>query len=257
MIILKSFVIAFSLYSRIPMPQFAWEKEDMRYHLIFFPWVGGVIGGVIFLLLKLFGLCELPLILRIAAVSFVPILITGGFHLDGFMDVSDAFSSYGSKEKKLEILKDPHIGAFAVISLLGFSILWAGALSYLLEKINGGTALVLVLCFVLARAVSGITAIGFKKARQDGMLKRETDGAGRICMGILLAETALCAGAMLWADIYGGLAVLAAAAVFIVFYRIKMYKEFGGVSGDTAGYFVSVCELICIIALAVRSAVCI
>ncbi len=254
---LKSLVIAFSLYSRIPMPQFVWEKEDMRYHLVFFPWVGAVSGGIVFLLLKLFSLCELSLILRIAAVSMIPLIITGGFHLDGFMDVSDALSSYGSREKKLEILKDPHVGAFAVISLLGFSVIWAGALSYLLEKINMRSALVLALCFVLARALSGITAISFKKARVDGMLRRETDGAGRVCVVILLVETALCAAAMIMADLYGALAVLAAAALFIIYYRIKMYKEFGGVSGDTAGYFVSVCELLCIVALAVRSAVCI
>ena len=42
--IIKSFFIAFSMYSKIPMPQFAWKDEDMRYALCFFPWVGAVIG---------------------------------------------------------------------------------------------------------------------------------------------------------------------------------------------------------------------
>ena len=36
----KAFVVAFSLYSKIPMPRFNWESEDMKYHLCFFPWVG-------------------------------------------------------------------------------------------------------------------------------------------------------------------------------------------------------------------------
>ena len=43
------------------------------------------------------------------------LLVTGGIHMDGYMDTMDALHSYGSREKKLEILKDSHIGAFAVI----------------------------------------------------------------------------------------------------------------------------------------------
>ena len=48
----------------------------------------------------------------------IPLVITGGFHVDGFMDTVDAIRSYRSKEEKLEILKDPHIGSFAVIKFV-------------------------------------------------------------------------------------------------------------------------------------------
>ena len=47
--IIKSFFIAFSMYSKIPMPQFQWKDEDMRYALCFFPWVGAVIGALWYL----------------------------------------------------------------------------------------------------------------------------------------------------------------------------------------------------------------
>ena len=46
----------------------------------------------------------------------IPLMITGGFHVDGFMDTMDAFHSYQEKEQKLNILKDSHIGAFAAVS---------------------------------------------------------------------------------------------------------------------------------------------
>ena len=42
--IIKSCIVAFSMYSKIPMPQFEWKEEDMQYMLCFFPWVGAVIG---------------------------------------------------------------------------------------------------------------------------------------------------------------------------------------------------------------------
>ena len=55
------------------------------------------------------------------------LLVTGGIHLDGFMDTTDARSSYGDREKKLAILKDSHVGAFAVIGCSFYLILSAGA----------------------------------------------------------------------------------------------------------------------------------
>ena len=42
--LLKAMAIAFSIYSKIPVPQFEWKEEDMEYMMCFFPWIGGVIG---------------------------------------------------------------------------------------------------------------------------------------------------------------------------------------------------------------------
>ena len=59
-----------------------------------------------------------------------------GIHLDGYADTIDAISSYGDREKKLQILKDPHTGAFAVIGLCVYFTavlaLWSEAESYML-----------------------------------------------------------------------------------------------------------------------------
>ena len=55
-----------------------------------------------------------------AGFALIPVWITGGIHLDGYADTCDALSSYGDREKKLEILKDPHCGAFAVIRLCSY-----------------------------------------------------------------------------------------------------------------------------------------
>ena len=42
--LLKAMAIAFSIYSKIPVPQFEWKEEDMEYMMCFFPWIGGAIG---------------------------------------------------------------------------------------------------------------------------------------------------------------------------------------------------------------------
>ena len=51
------------------------------------------------------------------ALTLLPYLLTGGIHLDGYMDCCDAIFSRRPLEKKREILKDSHVGSFAVIAL--------------------------------------------------------------------------------------------------------------------------------------------
>ena len=106
--------MAFDMYSKIPMPPADWEKENMKYALCFFPWVGlavGAVSAVLFWLLQQIGAGSM---LRAAVLTAVPVLVTGGIHLDGYLDTMDALSSWREKQRRLEILKDPHAGAFAM-----------------------------------------------------------------------------------------------------------------------------------------------
>ena len=111
----NNFKVAFAMYSKIPMPPADWEKENMKYALCFFPWVGlavGAVSAVLFWLLQQIGAGSM---LRAAVLTAVPVLVTGGIHLDGYLDTMDALSSWREKQRRLEILKDPHAGAFASI----------------------------------------------------------------------------------------------------------------------------------------------
>ena len=247
--IIRNMIVAFSLYSRIPMPMFTWEKEDMKYNLVFLPFIGAVIGVLEYLCFWLFDGRDLPVLFRIAVMSIIPILITGGFHIDGFMDTQDAINSYKPREEKLEILKDPHIGAFAVISLLAYSIFWAGAMALFQEKISKEVVIVLAVIFVIARVISGITAITFRKAKKDGMLNSEAKDSDIGCVVALAIELLISIVVMAMANLWLTLVVIVAEALFVAYYRFKTYKEFGGVTGDTAGYLVTVSELIMLMAL--------
>ena len=84
--LLKALVISFSMYSGIPMPQFEWKEEDMKYILCFFPWIGAVIGLGIVLWSMLCKQAELGMLCYTMGGAAIPLLITGGFHVDGFMD---------------------------------------------------------------------------------------------------------------------------------------------------------------------------
>lgn len=238
--ILKSIIIAFSMYSKIPMPQFEWKEEDMKHVLCFFPWIGIVIGLCLYfwrLLCDRFGIRNLCYVFIGTAI---PLLLTGGFHVDGFMDTMDAFHSYQPKERKLEILKDSHIGAFAVIMLAVYGLIYMGAFSEITDK-----NILQVVCagFVLARVLSGIGVVSFPSAKKEGMLYLFQDHADAVIVKAALSvQGALCIGFMLWRSLFAGsVAVITAFAVF-GYYKYRTKKELGGITGDTAGYFLLLCE---------------
>lgn len=152
----------------------------------------------------------------------------------------DAFPSYQPKERKLEILKDSHIGAFAVIMLAVYGLIYMGAFSEITDK-----NILQVVCagFVLARVLSGIGVVSFPSAKKEGMLYLFQDHADAVIVKVALyMQGALCIGFMLWKSFFaGGAAVIAAFAVFR-YYKYRTKKELGGITGDTAGYFLLLCE---------------
>ncbi len=91
--IIKGFVIAFSIYSKIPVPQFDWKEEDMQYHLCFFPLIGLIIGALEAGWFFLGNAVEISHLCKTLIAVAIPLLVTGGFHKDGFMDTMDAFHS--------------------------------------------------------------------------------------------------------------------------------------------------------------------
>ncbi len=240
--IFRYMAVSFSLYSRIPMPRFAWKEEDMAHSLLFFPWVGAVIGALVFGAGLLTYRLNLPFWVSGITALLIPVLLTGGFHLDGYMDTKDALSSYASKEKKLEILKDPHVGSFAVIGLITRVILFGTALCLIMMWGDIRTLIATGILFFNSRALSGILALCLPKAKKDGMLVKETKGRNvadivflSIQLAIGIVGTAVC-------DSGFAIAEICFAGIFILYYICKTKKEFGGVTGDTAGFFVTVFE---------------
>lgn len=251
--VLRWFAVSFSMYSKIPMPRFEWKEDDMAHSLVFFPFVGIVIGALIVAFNYVPVLLDFPVALRAILTLFIPLFITGGFHVDGFMDTEDALSSYGSREKKLEILKDSHIGAFAVISLVKWGLVYAFSVTAILLSDNFGLDAVVVftMTFVISRCFSGITSLALDKAKKDGMLYEETRKNQK---GIVIWLTILLIGAFATMIIMNAIYGAVVAVVFIFYteyYRHRVRREFGGVTGDTAGFYLTTSEILAALALAV------
>ncbi len=243
MLWLKSLCVAFSTYSKIPVPGVAWSDENRRYSMCFFPLVGALVGLSLGAWLWLCDSLSLGPFLRGAVGAAIPLFITGGIHMDGFMDTMDALSSYQPRERRLEILKDPHTGAFAVIGCAAYLLLFAGIVS----EADFSPAPALLPAFVLSRALSAAAMAVFQKARAGGMLagfaRAARERAVLISSGLYLLFCLL-----VWAFTlrWRSLLVWAAALLCFLYYRHIAYRRFGGVTGDLAGWFVQVTELVCL-----------
>lgn len=253
--ILKAFCIAFSIYSKVPVPQFKWDEKDMRYHLIFFPFVGALTGGLLILWNYICCVCDIGKITYICIGTAIPLIVTGGFHVDGFMDTMDALKSYKSKEEKLEIMKDAHIGAFSIIMLVSWGLVYIGAYSLLTSFFMRGRYIGIFACiFFLSRVLSAIAVLSFRNAKDEGMLHTFSDSASSrkgFVRFILLAELLVCVGFMLIQDILLGGILFVVSLLYLLYYWWKTRKEFGGITGDTAGYFVVCLEVILTVVMSV------
>ena len=242
MIALQTIAVAFAMFSAVPVPQPVWNEKNMRYMLCAFPLIGVVIAAACELWLWLAGQVALSAFVRGAGLCLIPILITGGIHLDGYADTSDALSSYSSPEKKQEILSDPHCGAFAVIRIAVYLIAML-SLCVQLEPTRSAM-LCLALAFVLSRSLSGFAIARFRMAKKTGLAHTFASSADkkrvRFILGVFVV---LAAAALIAVGRLTGVCMVAAALLVLWRYHAVAYKHFGGISGDLAGWFLQKAEL--------------
>ena len=184
----NSFLVAFSMYSRIPVPQPDWERSSMDYVMCYFPFVGTVLGALAWLCFQGGRLLGLSPLLLGAVLTALPLWISGGIHMDGYMDTRDALASCGDKEKKLAILKDSHTGAFAVMGCGLYLLLSFGAWC----AVKPGQGLLCVcLGYTVSRTLSGLSVLCFPKAKKSGsyvtmFAKRASKGRAVLFLALLL-----------------------------------------------------------------------
>ncbi len=249
-IFFESIIAALAMYTKIPMPAITWNHDNMRYSLLVIPWIGAVISSLLYALLSISrGLDLSPVFFASLAVA-IPVVITGGIHLDGFCDTTDALSSHQDREEKLRIMKDPQVGAFAVIYTVIVLLLQFGAWHQLYSTQNH--LLLVPVSFVLSRILTALAVIVFPCAKTSGLASSFADyankGAVKICLIAYLLSVS--AGIIIYHPLGGGVVVAVALLAFLWFYTI-IKDKFGGITGDLAGFYLIVCETGVLLTLAV------
>ena len=236
------------------MPQVEWTERSMKYAICFFPVVGIFTGGFEILWVFLAGILHLPSLIYGMVACAIPILVSGAIHMDGFCDTVDALSSHQSPERMLEILKDSHACAFAIIFgalyMIVYFASWSG-LSAVMELHGGSWKMLYAVCFgfILSRGLSGLALNLFKGARNKGMLQGFKDAADKKMLTItMLIYIAVAAFFMIFFAGLTGVVMVAANGLLFLYYRFLSYRKFGGITGDLAGWFLQVSELTTVVA---------
>ena len=239
--LLRSLAMSFLMFSIVPMPKIAWKPENMRYILVWLPLVGVFIGFVQWVWLLICDALSFGSLLFAAGLTLLPVLLSGGVHMDGFCDTADALASHASPERKREILKDSHAGAFAVIFTASYLLLFFALCTELPR--TAVSVLILGAHQVFARVLGSLCSL-FLPSSSEGLQHTFRSAAHQKTAPLLAVWAAACAASLCILSPASGV-VCIAVFLLCLFYLYRMSKEeFGSMSGDLAGYIITLSELL-------------
>ena len=245
---LKGFYMSLGMFSAIPLPVHVWDESLTKIMAAAFPMVGLIIGVIWWAVGLAVISLNFPLVIGAAILAVLPFLLYGFIHLDGYMDTSDAHLSRRPFEEKLRILKDPNVGAFAVIMLAVLFLLQFAAVYTIAE--SGRFLALFIAISVFSRCCSAFSIFTLRHSPQSNYAA--IIGQGRSTgakIFVIITALGTIAFAFLYAEYVGLIVILAVILGFTLAMR-TVYKNFKGVSGDLLGYCLVIGELCGLIALA-------
>lgn len=243
----KGFLINLQFFSTIPIPfNLPMDKKHLERAIQTFPLLGIVLGalyaGILYSIMEWTPFSPLA---AAFALWLASILFTGGIHLDGWIDSSDAFFSYRDQEKRLEIMKDPRTGAFGVLSVI---VLLSAKFFFLYEIVgmmNSATYLLAFAIPFLSRTVMGVLLVTVGPAKNEGLGALFKKSSSKSTLWIYPVYLLIFGWVLFFNGLYISLAsYLFATILLIVFLKQKILKWFGGMTGDTLGASVELTEVL-------------
>lgn len=246
---LKGLIVNLQFFTALPIRiEIPMDKAHLNHAARTFPILGLMQGafyaGLMYVLMEWTPLST-------TAIAFIlwlaMILATGGLHLDGWMDVSDAFFSYQDQKRRLEIMSDSRIGAFGVLSVIVFlSARFLFIFEVISEPLSVVYALVLLIPF-LSKSVMGAALLTVKPAKDSGLaVLFQSAGTARtlaVYPFYLAAAVAVCFFIEpIW--IWPVLILSGVAVISLLLIRNRAVKWFGGITGDVLGASVEGTELL-------------
>ena len=232
---LHAFLMCQSMFCSIPAPQI-WDEKAKDKILLFLPIVGLEIGLIWAGIAWLCGFLQLPALVTGMILCAYPYIVTGFIHLDGYMDVTDAVKSWRDLERRREILKDSHVGSFAVIGIVLLMLA-----QFALFASAPETANYLVLIFVpgVSRCCSSLAVTGLKPMSTSQYAQQQKPKSHVVVLMLMLCT--FVAASFLLCGKYGF-----ALVGCLIGYGLALrrgYKSLEGMNGDISGYALTIGEL--------------
>jgi len=241
------FLAALSFLTVIPLPRRREvSPEQVGRSIGYFPVVGIIIGLI---LAGLYWL--LRLVLPSAVVSGLLlvclVVLTGGLHLDGFVDTCDGIAGHKTPEARWQVMHDSRAGAFGIVGVCCLLIVKYVSLNSVPDSLMMMT---LVLMPVVSRWAMVYAVFAYPYARPSGLGKVFKQAASRRRLAI--ATLVALAVAIPWFRL-AGLVIMLGVWVIVVAMAAYLKRKFSGLTGDTYGAINEVAEvgvliLVCLLA---------
>ena len=239
---LHAFAMCQSMFCSIPAPQL-WDEKAKDKMLLFLPIVGLEIGAIWAVLAWVCRLLNLPALVTGLILCAYPFLITGFIHLDGYMDVTDAVKSWRDLERRREILKDSHVGSFAVI---GIALLMLAQFAFFSSAPAEANSLILIFIPAVSRCGSSLAVTGLKPMSTSQYADQKKPKSHIVALSIMLCIF-LAAGFLLCGK-YGFALVGCLAGYGLAL--LRAYRSLDGMNGDIAGFALTIGELCAVVVYA-------
>jgi len=233
---MNSFLSAFGFLTILPVPTRVHSDGGvLAYAWMWFPLVGlfvGLLAGVIGWSALSLGV---PALLAATFAVATLVLITRGFHYDGFSDTVDASLGSYTIEGRLKIMKDPHVGSFAATGLVLIVLLQVQLIA---QTPAHDILVVMAVAGLLSRWGVLWPMFWMAYAKQTGLGLLFKKSVTRY--GAVTGVTAIVLGAL------GGVsALLLIPFIFITALALGRFAQyrFGGLTGDVCGFIIVLLEL--------------
>lgn len=238
----KGFIMSLSMFTIIPVPYVNWDEDGAKNMMKCYPIIGAIVGFIWFISYKFINYFNISIVLKSALIMVIPFIITGMLHLDGFMDVCDAILSRRDRNEKLRILKDSTTGAFSVVSVIILFFIQFGAIHSFLEY--NKSPYILIFLPIISRNIVAyfmVSTITIKESTLGTYFKKGTNIKDKIILIIELLLVYIFFSITLG---YIGIVILPIVIIAISLCVKKCFKEFGGISGDVAGFSLVIGEVV-------------
>jgi adenosylcobinamide-GDP ribazoletransferase len=230
--LLADIASAFGLLSRLPFPQTSRHRPDAAWA---WPLVGAVVGGLAAAAGSAALAAGLPMGVAAALVLATGAVMTGALHEDGLADSTDGLFGGWTRERRLEIMKDSHIGTYGTLALLLVALAkWSMIVDLLSQSAYGP----IVAAAALSRAPMAVLMAALPNARDKGL----SHSVGRPSLAAAGIAVVL---ALVLAAPLGGLAGAMVAGVIVASLWVALLARarIGGQTGDILGACQQMAEL--------------
>jgi len=243
--VVNNFLFTLSTFTKIPTPNIEYNEKNTKYVFFYLPLVGLVLGVINLIAFNILNSLLSETIIIAIIMIFINLNITGGIHMDGYIDSMDAFKSYRSYGEKKRIIKDPTVGAFGLIHFVAILLLYFIVYFYLIKYDYG---IIFLLMPIVSRLIILSLVCNNKRESNDmldDLISSTIENKYLIVVVIYTIIIFILSYIFSWENsAVIVISLFAGAILYAVYFNFMFKRHFKEMNGDLCGYYIVMSEVV-------------